>query len=121
MSRLSVLSEVSGERDAQESKWGEQNHPNGTRPDFDGIGRAFYQQGSAQGFDLNRELYAKWATFRCDQKHSTGDGTWEDILTEEYAEAIACEDEAQLRAELIQVAAVAVAWVEALDRKSVPS
>lgn len=41
------------------------------------------------------------------------------VLGEEYGEACAAvneKDDAQLREELIQVAAVAVAWVQALDR-----
>jgi malonyl CoA-acyl carrier protein transacylase len=43
--------------------------------------------------------------------------TWEHILTEEHYEAMAEEDPTRLREELIQVAAVAVAWVEAIDRR----
>ncbi len=45
--------------------------------------------------------------------------TWAHILTEEFYEAMAEEDQARLRAELIQVAAVAVAWIEQIDRRRV--
>lgn len=49
------------------------------------------------------------------------DEKWGVILGEEYGEvcrAVCEHDDAQLRKELIQVAAVAVAWVEALDGNS---
>lgn len=45
--------------------------------------------------------------------------TFRDILACEVAEAFAEEDPARLRAELIQVAAVAVQWVEAIDARAV--
>jgi len=43
--------------------------------------------------------------------------TWEMILLEEVWEALAETDPVKLRAELIQVAAVAVAWVEDIDSR----
>ncbi len=49
-----------------------------------------------------------------------GDGTRTLVLGEEFGEvcrAVLEGDEANLREELIQVAAVAVAWVEAIDRE----
>lgn len=48
------------------------------------------------------------------------DGYWLAILTEELGEVateIQNKDKQRLREELYQVAAVAVAWIEALDRK----
>lgn len=36
----------------------------------------------------------------------------------DYAEALAESDPARLRAELVQVAAVAVCWIEAIDRRA---
>lgn len=95
-----VLHEVAAECGNQDSRWGEQNHPNGT-------GGTYFKRMS------------NWARERCDRVHSEGRGTWEHILTEEFYEALAESDPAKLRAELIQVAAVAVQWVEALDRRSV--
>jgi len=44
--------------------------------------------------------------------------TWRAILEEEVAEAYAETDPEKLRAELVQVAAVAVKWVEAIDRRA---
>lgn len=93
-----VAREVIQERVRQEAKWGEQNHPDGTTGVY-GLTRDFY-----------RDL--------CDQKHRDGKGTWLDILFEEFYEAAAEVDPAKLREELIQVAAVAVAWIEAIDRRT---
>lgn len=42
---------------------------------------------------------------------------WDGLLLEEVYEALAESDPAALRTELIQVAALAVAWVEAIDRR----
>lgn len=43
--------------------------------------------------------------------------TWEKILTEEWAEAMSCDHQDDLRAELIQVAAMAASWVLAIDSR----
>lgn len=94
---LVLLDEVLKERGRQDAKWGEQNHPDGTgRP------------GSREDADR----------FRAACKANGPDqDNWQDILTEEVAEAFAETDPAKLRAELVQVAAVAMAWVEAIDRR----
>lgn len=101
-----VLEEVSHERARQDARWGEQNHPDGTGP------------MKAYGFLGTAEDHALTARARCDSAHRLGEGTWEHILTEEYAEALAEEDPGKLRAELIQIAAVATAWAEAIDRRA---
>jgi len=51
-----------------------------------------------------------------------GDGLWLAILTEEVgetAEAMLDLSQTDIRAELVQVAAVAVAWIESIDRRGV--
>lgn len=93
-----ALSSVVSERVAQEVKWGEQNHADGT-----GVSAAW-------AADAYRE--------RCERAFAEGRGTWRDILLEEVFEALAEEDPAPLREELVQVAAVAIAWVEAIDRRT---
>jgi hypothetical protein len=93
-----VLGEVRRERVLQDLKWGEQNHPDGT--------------GTVGSFAL-----AELLRDACDNEHRSGKGTWATILAEEIGEAFAEEDEDRLRAELVQVAAVAAAWVEAIDRR----
>jgi hypothetical protein len=92
-----VLSLLRSERITQNLKWGEQNHPNGTG-----------------GEDRIRE--ATWAREYCQRASDFGTVTWADIFEEEAFEALAESDPERLRAELLQVAAVAVAWVEAIDR-----
>ena len=101
MSLQDVLAEIAEERARQDAKWGEQNHPDGT--------------GTAYGLSAVPELTASFARQRCDSAFDRGVGTWEHILFEEFCEAIAEDDPIRLRAELIQTAAVAVHWIEALD------
>lgn len=93
-----VLRQISKERDRQDAKWGEQNHPDGT------------------GFAYMRER-ARISRRECDAAFAAGQGTWRHVLREEYHEALACDDPAELRAELLQVAAVAAAWIQAIDRR----
>lgn len=94
-----TLEEVAQERLRQTVKWGHQNHPDGT-------GVPSMQAAS----ERSRRV--------CEQNFYNGRGTWADILREEFHEALAESDPAALRAELIQVAAVACAWVEAIDRRT---
>lgn len=98
---VAVLAEVAAERHRQDERWGEQNHQNGT-------GSAYAAEASS-------------ARKECDRAAGAGELTWRHILLEEVAEAGAEHDPASLRAELIQVAAVAVAWAEALDRAATGS
>lgn len=93
-----VLDEVRAERERQDVEFGEQNHPDGT-------GGA----GAKDRADEARQL--------CDDRFRHGRGTWRLILEEEVAEAFAESDPARLREELVQCAAVCVAWVAAFDRR----
>lgn len=106
-----VLADVAAERLRQDQKWGQQNHPNGTGPSQRII------CSEIAGGPTNAEL-AVAARDRTDRMHRKGRGTYEQILTEEVCEAYAEVDPARLRRELIQVAAVAVAWVEKIDREA---
>lgn len=96
---LAVLGEVRSERAAQDAKWGEQNHPDGTG------GRA-------------ARIAAVNARSACQEAAERGAVTWMHILREEVREAFAEEDQGRLREELAQVAAVAVGWIEHIDRRS---
>lgn len=113
-----VLHEIAAERAMQDAKWGEQNHPDGTATNWvDQIRPAF-------GWDSTMseaEHTARLARHDCQRAARRGEATWLKILREELAEAFAESDAVKLRAELIQVAAVAVAWVEAIDRRHVVS
>lgn len=95
---LRVLSDVIHERQRQHARYGWQSHPDGTGGEL-----ALRQRAEAQ-----RE---------CDARTVAGQLTWRAILAEEVAEAFAEVDHDRLREELVQVAAVAVQWIEALDRR----
>lgn len=95
---FNVLGDVVEERLRQDEKWGEQNHPDGTA-----------QPGSKETADDMRDL--------CNANAKAGVLTWTDILDEEIAEAYA-ETDTKLRTELVQTAAVVVAWIEAIDRRA---
>lgn len=102
---MQVLTDVGDERFRQDQKWGEQNHPDvsciwGERDREDWANKA-------NGYKLiNDERVAADAL------------GWDTILLEEVYEALAESDPAAQRAELIQVAAVAVAMVECIDRRT---
>jgi hypothetical protein len=93
-----TLAELAHERERQDDLWGEQNHDDGT--------------GSAHDVTL-----ADAARLACQRAAEAGHLTWRSILFEEVAEAFAETDPAKLRAELVQVAAVSAAWIEAIDRR----
>lgn len=104
-----VLSEVLAERIRQDQKWGEQNHPDGTGPRVPAIVGALCWADEA----------AERARLACQTAARKGETTWRLVFAEEALEALAEKDPATLRAELVQVAAVAVAWIEAIDRRTV--
>lgn len=105
-----VAIEVRDERAAQSARWGMQSHPDGTGPN-----RMLLRTGKTYS---ELEAAAKDAT---DTATAAGRVTYADILLEEAMEALAETDPARLRKELIQLAAVAVQWVEAIDRRPNPS
>lgn len=98
-----VLREILAERQRQDQKWGEQNHPalGGIDPDH------------------MRRVYAENADHykgENDQRVDTGKLGWDGILLEEVYEAFAEQDPRKIREEMIQVCAVACAVIESLDR-----
>lgn len=96
-----VLDEILDERGRQHEKWGEQNHPSfGGGVDW-----------SRVGGDLETEARASLVAGLVG-----GGPSWAAVLTEEVGEALREPDPEKLRAELVQIAAVAVAWIESMDR-----
>jgi hypothetical protein len=113
---IPVLGEVVEERARQDAKWGEQNHPDVdqvlmTRPG------GCTPQRMAEHYEIP---FAGRAKFMTDLAAGRGEVTWAHIAVEELAEAVeaaALGDEDALRTEVVQLAAVCVQWVEALDRR----
>jgi hypothetical protein len=93
-----ILGEIQAERDRQDERWGEQNHPDGT------------------GSPVQQDI-ARMCRQACQEAAARGEVTWRLISDEEHAEAMAESDPLKLRAELIQDAAVKVAWIAAIDRR----
>lgn len=92
-----ILDKVEAERERQLDKWGPQHHPDGT---------------PAAGDQWAADFMRDKARERCKQAAAEGRVDWNYILTEEFMEARAETDPEALTKELIQVAAVAVAWAE---------
>lgn len=92
-----VLGDVAAERRRQDAKWGPQAHPDGTGDQY--------------------RSRADVARAACNFAAATGELTWAHIFEEEVSEALAESDPVKLRAELVQAAAVAAAWIEELDRR----
>jgi hypothetical protein len=110
--RQQMLADVNAERNAQIAKWGPQHHPDGTSPDAMLLRRTDINLDLRTGKELADIMRA-----RCDLRAKQGEGTWLDILLEETFEALAEVDPAALRKELVQVAAVAGAWIEDIDSR----
>ena len=98
-----VQHDVRAERIKQLQKWGPQTHPDGTGPDGVFLGLPFPE-------------VTKIIKNFVDDAAVDDESTWLGILLEEVFEAAEEKDLAKLRAELIQVQAVAQAWVEDIDQ-----
>ncbi|MFF8409014.1 hypothetical protein [Streptomyces omiyaensis] len=92
---------VDTERQAQLAKFGDQKHPDGTGSPIQAV-------------------EADKARAGCQAAFARGEGTWMHVLVEEVFEALAEEDLVRLRAELVQVAAVAAAWIHDIDTRPHP-
>ena len=110
---INIFNEIFNERSKQEAKWGEQNHPNGTgTQDCENL-ISFVGLSTSYGYVRQSDC----AKSLCDSATDAGFVTWAHILLEEMIEAFDEKDDDQIRKELIQVAAVAHAWIQAIDRK----
>lgn len=98
-----IATEVVGECIKQELKWGEQNHPLVYHPDKV---RMF-----ANSADRTKAMN--------DARVAEGSLAWDGILLEEVYEALGESDLDLMRAELVQVAAVAVTMIDYIDRHTV--
>jgi thiosulfate/3-mercaptopyruvate sulfurtransferase len=94
-----IAGDIAAERRRQVARWGRQDHPSigpaGTEP-FVPVARA-------------------WKAIN-DARMESGAHSWDAILLEEVFEALTEVDPARRRTELVQVAAVVAAEIEAIDR-----
>lgn len=109
-----VLNEVLIERSRQDEKWGSQNHPD----IYPLTGETFLPTArAAKRLEIPTAVRAKAL---CQNDAAAGATNWASILVEELSEAVeqaALKNEKSLREEIIQCAAVCVAWIEAIDRR----
>lgn len=107
-----VLDEVRLERERQDAKWGVQNHP-----DLSPRRDRSYPERTAEEMQIPS---AHTARSCCEHLAARGELGFADIALEEFAESIeaaALGDVVELRKELVQTAAVIVAWIESIDRR----
>jgi len=102
-----VAREVMNERNNQDARCGEQNHP-------DHHPAVCPEVPAWAVYDLPSELEVKET---CEEDREAGSLSWSVILLEEVVEALSAGTVEDRRAELIQVAAVAQAWIECIDRR----
>ncbi len=94
-----IAGEIADERRRQVTRWGRQDHPS--------VGPA--------GTEPFAPVVARWKAVN-DARMASGAHSWDAILLEEVFEALAEPDPVRRRTELIQVAAVAAAEIESIDR-----
>lgn len=108
---LETIAEVMHEREAQDLKWGEQNHASVDM-------RLALRSNPAHRLALEYEIPTEErAKFNEQTAAKRGETTWAHIAIEELAEAVGCgHDDVKRRAELVQMAAVIFAWIDCIDR-----
>ena len=129
--RWEIFGRVNQERVRQDAKWGEQNHPDVDRVLTD-RGPSTYRGAThpggcsparmAEEYGIPTESRAK---ANCDGAAEFGHCTWAHIAVEELAEVVHAATLAQqglgpqsdVDKELIQLAAVVTAWIEARARR----
>lgn len=115
-----VEREIREERDRQDATWGEQNHPDYDPHDIPEVTRNLYAFRAERWKEINAQRAAQGGCEVSGRSEPIGGPctAWDGVLLEEVYEALAEDDPAKLRAELIQVAAVAQQWIEAIDRRA---
>ncbi|MEV6621055.1 hypothetical protein AB0M83_02605 [Amycolatopsis sp. NPDC051106] len=102
-----ILTRIAAERARQDALWGEQNHPDGTGPNVE-----------VAGLSRRAADAAHTARFITEMARAEGRLTWLHILREEVYEGFAEAAADDLFDELIQVAATAACWAEAIERRT---
>jgi len=107
--RKEVFADVLAELDRQEHKWGVQDHP-----------AIIPVLADSAGYGSVLRALEKDLKELCQEAATLGQTNWKNILDEEVAEACVAAFDDPLsdatRNELVQVAAVAISWIESIDR-----
>lgn len=114
MTLVEILERIVAERVRQDDKWGEQNHPDVYR---NSTGEAWPPGVVACLYGIPT---ADRARTKCDNAAKDGRLTNAAILVEELCETVEAAAEGnpdELTEELIQVAAAAIMWIQAIDRR----
>lgn len=115
LARARVLLEIADERQRQRRKHGDQSRLPDACPVL--LGRPGGASPARLAEDVEIPIAARGKSI-CQTAAEQGRAHFSAILVEEVAEAVgAIGDDAALREELIQVAAVAVQWIEAIDAR----
>lgn len=111
----SILEEIKKERCLQDLKWGIQDHPS-VDPILTGRNGGATPQRICEEYEIPTEERAKSL---CNLAALKGVLTWSHILVEEVSEVISTlSDDGKRREELVQLAAVAIAWIQSIDRQN---
>lgn len=106
-----IAAEIDAERARQDERFGEQNHPDLTgAPEAQCDAREMFDEWAQKYRDINAGDF--------DPRDPDRRLDWTGILLEEVYEALTEADPERIRAELVQVAAVACAWIDAIDRRN---
>lgn len=108
-----IYEEILLERHLQDQKWGVQDHPS-LSPNIIKGPNSNSAERANRHYGLPPVDKAKYVA---DEAAKKGDLTWSHIAVEELAEVVSADNDIHRRHELVQLAAVCVAWIESLDRK----
>jgi hypothetical protein len=109
-----VLLEVREERSRQFDRYGSNGDlKDGTGPDKRWLEYTDPNLDMRTGKEIEAAFRSEYVSY---EQH-TGAPTWMHLVREEVAEAFMENDPARLRSELLQVAALAVSWIEKIDER----
>jgi hypothetical protein len=112
---IAILERVFEERVRQVAQYGHNDDlEDGTGPDVQWL------KGTDINLDLRTATEIEQAFRHEYENHEERNGkpTWMHLVREEIGESFAESDPERLEAELIQVAALAVSWIESLEKRS---
>lgn len=110
-----VFAEIALERLRQDEKWGADREIPSIHPLVEAAVSTAVIGSISQFHGVIPELQAK---HNCKSCFDHGIGSWAIIAVEEMAEVIEAATDNERRQELVQLAAVIVAWIENIDRRS---